>query len=152
VKTCTKCSEQKALTEFYRDVSKTDGLRTDCKACVKGRGAEHRLARLKRVAAYSAEYRRANPHIWWEAGYRQRCRRRGLTPVIGSFTRDDVLAQYGDACFYCGSAPFEELDHHFPVAAGGPHVLDNVRPSCGQCNNLKSNTTDRQLIAELRSA
>jgi|APGre2960657404_1045060.scaffolds.fasta_scaffold172164_2 hypothetical protein len=34
MKTCTKCDEVKALTEFHRDKSRKDGLANRCKPCV----------------------------------------------------------------------------------------------------------------------
>ena len=34
MKTCTKCDEVKACTEFHRDKSRTDGYRNICKLCV----------------------------------------------------------------------------------------------------------------------
>ena len=33
MKTCTKCNKTKALTEFYKDSSKRDGLNSRCKVC-----------------------------------------------------------------------------------------------------------------------
>ena len=76
----------------------------------------------------------ANPHTSWESGYRVRARKHGHEPVVESFTRDDVIDRYGDACAHCGG-PFEELDHYpVPVALGGPHSLDNAVPSCMPCN------------------
>lgn len=33
MKKCSKCSELKELTEFYKDKTKPDGLRCSCKAC-----------------------------------------------------------------------------------------------------------------------
>ena len=35
MKTCTKCSEQKMLSEFKKDSSKKDGLSSSCKQCFK---------------------------------------------------------------------------------------------------------------------
>lgn len=32
-KTCTRCGERKALTEFFRDKRAKDGRRSDCKGC-----------------------------------------------------------------------------------------------------------------------
>lgn len=46
MKTCTKCSETKPKTEFGKDVSSRNGLRSSCKVC---------------NAAYCAAYRAANP-------------------------------------------------------------------------------------------
>ena len=82
------------------------------------------------------DYRRANPHVPWLNSYRQRATRFGHPLVVEDFTKPDVIDRYGDACFYCGGA-FEHLDHYVPISKGGPHTLDNVRPSCAACNLAK---------------
>lgn len=46
------------------------------------------------------------------------------------------LAFYGYRCWMCGG-PYEHLDHVKPIAAGGPHMLANLRPSCAKCNLSK---------------
>ena len=79
----------------------------------------------------------------WTAAYRRRCAQSGHRPVVEYFTRDDVIAAYGEGCFYCPEGQFEELDHFIPVAAGGVHTLANVRPSCEDCNGKKSDTVLR---------
>ena len=103
-------------------------------------------ANPEKMAAFNAKYQQANPHIGWETTYRARCRKLGLTPVVVSFTREELIAQYGDACFYCDDGAFEELDHYIPITAGGSHALANMRPSCTACNSRKRWTTDRVLI------
>ena len=35
VKQCTKCKEVKAVSEYYKDVKKKDGLNIYCKCCQK---------------------------------------------------------------------------------------------------------------------
>ena len=35
MKICTKCKEEKELTEFYRSKTRKSGLREDCKECTK---------------------------------------------------------------------------------------------------------------------
>jgi 5-methylcytosine-specific restriction endonuclease McrA len=71
--------------------------------------------------------------------------------VVGRFTRDDVVATYGDACFYC-DGPFESLDHYVPIAAGGHHAVYNVRPSCMGCNWSKGTTTGEAFEAKAKNA
>lgn len=58
--------------------------------------------------------------------------------VIDVFTVQNIIGKYGNCCFYCGGL-FEEIDHYLPLSKGGTHTLDNVRPSCKQCNLTKSN-------------
>ena len=92
--------------------------------------AEHR----ERLRALSRAYREARPDVTWESDYRTRCRKYGVEAVIAPFTREELIARYGNACHHCGG-PFEHLDHHpVPVALGGEHSLDNCVPSCGPCN------------------
>ena len=56
MKTCTKCGEQKPLTEFYKDIEKKDGLQSNCKSC----RAAYYAANKDRKAAQQAEYYAAN--------------------------------------------------------------------------------------------
>ena len=94
------------------------------------------------------QYRRENRHIGWKNLYKQRSLRRGFTPVIEDFTAEDVIARYGDHCAYCETGAFENLDHYVPVKDGGPHTLDNVRPSCFSCNRAKSDADPEEWLAE----
>ena len=96
----------------------------------KARAAAHRLANPAR-ARQSAR----------KSLYLRRALKFGFAPVVEEFTEAEVIARYGDACFYCRDAEFEELDHVVPVRHGGAHVLDNVRPSCAACNRRKGNQT-----------
>ena len=160
MKSCPSCKTAKPATEFHKNRAKADGLATECKPCTKQRVAVYRHAnraavnarkRAHREAnrelineskrsryperkASERAYRDANPHIAWKARYVARVKKYGITPVIEDFTRSDVVARYGDACFHCGG-PFVELDHYpVPVALAGSHTLSNVRPSCVTCN------------------
>lgn len=152
MKACTKCSEAKPLGEYYRNSSNKDGLTTLCKSCVKARNSEYWARNRERLrlanAAYyqanrehaltaAAAHRIASPHTKWEGMYRRRARIYGLDPVVESFTREDLIARWGDECFHC-KGPFEELDHHpIAVAHGGEHSLENCRPSCVSCNRTQ---------------
>jgi len=63
--------------------------------------------------------------------------RQGVTLV--PFTLDQLAAKvayWGNRCRWCGG-PFEAIDHVKPLAAGGPHMLANLTPSCRRCNATK---------------
>lgn len=47
------------------------------------------------------------------------------------------IAYYGDRCWIC-HAPWEHVDHVKPLKKGGPHMLANLRPACGSCNQSKN--------------
>lgn len=150
-KQCTKCGEVKPLDAFGKDKSCSGGRRPDCRLCRSRQEhariaanrakydayqAAYRAAHREKQRRYAAEYHKANPHVSWVNCYRRRLRRYGYLPIVEDFTREDVIARYGDACAHCGG-PFEELDHYpIPVSEGGPHTLANVRPSCAKCNRL----------------
>ena len=151
MRTCAKCKETKPLNEYYSSKDCKGGRRGTCKTCelarqaeyhakseIKARRAEYRAERYSvtrdKEIAQSLEYQAANPHIGWEARFRYRARQYGFDPVIESFTRDELIARWGDACVHCGGA-FEQLDHAvIPVRDGGVHSLENCRPSCLHCN------------------
>lgn len=56
MKTCTKCGEEKPLTDYSRDKSKRDGLRAQCKACRKAYDAAYVRKNAARISAKNAEY------------------------------------------------------------------------------------------------
>ena len=59
-KVCTKCGEEKPLTEFYRDRQKSDGLSSSCKICAQAKKKEYYEANQEKVKASVAAYREAN--------------------------------------------------------------------------------------------
>ena len=61
MKTCSKCDEAKALTEFYKSKKGRDGLRGACKSCHKASKKAYREANLEKVKAREKAYREANP-------------------------------------------------------------------------------------------
>ena len=112
---------------------------------VQAHQAEYYAENRDAILARRAEYCQANPHVSWVNGYRRRAKKYGFEPVIEPFTKDDLIARWGDACWHCGG-PFEQLDHYVtPVALGGHHTLENCRPSCAPCNmaggNVRSTNT-----------
>ena len=106
--------------------------------------AEHYAAKLKELRqsrstdksrAYARDYAARNPHKQWESRYRTRARSYDLPVVVESFTKEELVAHWGNGerCIYC-DGPFEQTDHMIPIANGGPHTLANVVPSCRACN------------------
>lgn len=101
---------------------------------------DHYESNRERIIARTRAYSQANPHVNWEAGYRERCAQYGLEPIVESFTREEVVSFWGNGerCIYC-DGPFEQIDHHVAVALGGAHAIENVMPSCADCNRAAMN-------------
>ena len=55
-KTCGKCKEEKLFSEFFRDNSKVDGFRTDCKICRKEYQRVWRELNKETVATYMQDW------------------------------------------------------------------------------------------------
>jgi hypothetical protein len=63
--------------------------------------------------------------------------------------RDILAAMSGGRCWYCGvktsrepkSSIYLTVDHYVSRARGGSHTLDNLRPACKRCNELKGDRT-----------
>jgi len=134
LRACVVCGILSGPEQFAVDRSRKNGRRSVCKSC--------------RAEYDHRRYREITPGI---RGYLARCKSYGLISVVVSFTRGQLIARYGDACFYCGGE-FEELDHALCVAAGGEHSLDNVRPCCRSCNQKKYWKRDRYEIATARAS
>lgn len=157
------CKTVKAVTEFNKKKRGKYGVRGQCRDCTRYIAAayreDHRAEEAARSRAWYAanadrasvrgarywaenrlrfsERRAANPHVRWESQFSLRAQGYGFTELVESmesFTREDLVARHGDACFHCGGE-WSELDHFpLPVSRGGGHSLDNAVPSCLPCN------------------
>lgn len=77
-KPCTKCGKNKPLTEFYKHAERRDGLRADCKECVKNKSAKWRAENHEKAVASFSKWRSSNPdkvkadHAKWYAENRDK--------------------------------------------------------------------------------
>lgn len=159
------CGRALPVEEFHRDRSAPGGRRPRCRECVAGyhranleRGREGTRAYRERGGEQVREWERergrdyhaenrdrileqkrarhaARPHVQWENDYRKRARAAGCIPVVRTFTREELVAHWGNGerCVWC-DGPFQEVDHLFPVALGAVHAVETVAPSCRGCN------------------
>lgn len=76
MKTCTKCGEEKSLSEYAKRAASADGHKSMCKACCKVYQAARYRANADAVKAKRKEYREQNGEKIAEymKGYRERNR------------------------------------------------------------------------------
>jgi hypothetical protein len=56
MKICTKCDEEKLLSEFYKDSSKPSGYRRQCKVCTLGSQKNYRAGNKDKIKARNKAY------------------------------------------------------------------------------------------------
>jgi 5-methylcytosine-specific restriction endonuclease McrA len=153
VKTCTKCSACKSLSEFSRRAASQDGYQPMCKVCVTAYKAAHYKKNRKKINAICAEnyqksreahdartseWRAKHPERTRELARRWNATRRARKLANDSepYTEAEVIELWGSDCVYCAE-PYEHIDHVIPIARGGPDALHNVVPACARCNLSK---------------
>ena len=60
MKRCSKCDENKPMSEFSKHKGKKDGLQSQCKKCVSAYHRKYRVANVDRMNATSAKWRANN--------------------------------------------------------------------------------------------
>jgi 5-methylcytosine-specific restriction endonuclease McrA len=164
VKKCSKCSELKPLSEFFKKKNGKFGRQSVCKICMKeydptgestrARSRAHyeanreltlekqkayRASNAERIALYQSQYYLAHPGISRE----KYAKRRALEiDAMGDLPCNWVyvlLSYYGSSCLSCGSQENLEMDHVVPLSRGGMHDLSNMQILCRTCNRSKGN-------------
>lgn len=95
------------------------------------------------IKARISQYKKDHPKQYQMYSNRRLAQKK--TSTVELFTIKDIILQYGDKCFYCGSK-FDQIDHYIPLSRGGSHTLENVRPSCEHCNLTKSNKLPEEFL------
>lgn len=165
--TCTVCGADLHLSAFYKDARRTSGLRSECKRCVLERNkrwySRNRSAVLEYQAQYHKDQRRTDPakvaagNAAWKAANpdlvradNRRRRARKLNAEQDGHTHAELLAHWAanaiDAasCWLRGpecTGNADHIDHVEPLARGGAHTVQNLRPACARCNLSKSDKT-----------
>lgn len=169
MKQCSKCYEQKPLTEFYKHAGRKDGLSSPCKNCckkdsatwaknnpqkVKAMNAAKYKSNPERYKADSAKWQKENPEKvrvrnskWAKANkekgasYTQSYRARKNNNNKYDISDKFFINLYNSNCIYCGSSKEIQADHVIPVSRGGAQSVGNLVPACKPCNTSKGAKT-----------
>lgn len=110
MKTCRRCLEQKAAKDFYPDRSKSDGLSSRCRECVK------LYQRLRREAETPERREQRRTYLREYARARADERRARYAQM-----REYALSIYGPACACCGESTPEFLTFDHIDGDGAEH-------------------------------
>jgi Recombination endonuclease VII len=168
-KRCTKCSEVKAATEFYKAPRNKDGLQSWCKPCHNGRMKEIAKENPDRHNARQRAWRAANPEKVKEARSRYtdenrediNDRKRAARPRRHGLTQEqfDALMHSQDGlCAVCKGPPdgrwkVLQIDHDHKCCPGEKSCGACVRGLlCARCNVVAGYMEDNpMLLQELAS-
>lgn len=155
-KACHKCGKTYPLTPeyFHKHAHYKDGLRKDCKPCVRKAKSDWYAANKDKARAYDLyyaiahkekraqimrNYRENNRERFRAADQRRRCRKRGAS---GAHTAADIKAIFKaqrEKCPSCRASIADgyHVDHIVPLAKGGGNGKDNIQLLCPPCNRRK---------------
>lgn len=132
----TGCGAVKPVSEFHKNSDYSDGLNSLCKSC--------NYSRVAKWARENPEWSRLQCGAW---------RARKIGNRVDDFNWEDLVHHWlangfrPDQCHLCGEIGEYggiaglHIDHVIPIARGGAHAMDNLRPACADCNHMKNRST-----------
>jgi len=118
VKTCTKCKQEKDVSEFYPRTHSPDGYNPQCKACVN---AQHKSYIKRKNAIKDALKADTRKDLNLKYHYR-----------ISLGTYEDMLREQEGTCAICGKGP-DDFERAFAV--DHDHGSGKIRGIlCPDCN------------------
>lgn len=168
-KICSKCGLEKDQSEFYKDRSKLDGLRYDCKAChvpvvrryqstdrgqeIAAKTERNRSGTITRRKSHNranADYKKTEGGRIVNVAHSHRRRERALN-LDTTFTKDDILELYirfDNKCFICKSPENLSIDHHRPLCNGHGLSSQNAVLLCVKCNCIKGKRSPEDFYSQ----
>ena len=143
-----------------------DGHANQCKLCQNASNKKWREKNPERARDLNAAWRAANPEAWKAARDRAYEKSKGSEATVrSSKTRQArveaastgdvvsliaVLERHGMHCLICDK-PIEHksqltYDHVIPIARGGLHTEENLRPAHRTCNSWKNDRLPEELV------
>ena len=172
-KKCSKCGEEKPLSEFYKDPNPKNksGVRGRCKACY----AEMRKANRDKINEYAKKYREERREELKEKAREWRKKNPGchkpvmkrkanssnlrfkklngsLARYFPELTQEKLEELFDGKCYLCKKEITPEtchIEHKLPFAKGGTNELSNVGFTCAMCNKLKGKLTPDEFLDKL---
>lgn len=166
---CKNCKEQKTTEHFSKNSATSTGFSNTCKDCHKSNYAKDIEKIKKRQAAWRSKNReslreRARKHHFENKDREKLRRKKYARTLIGKYTALKGMAKFrkkelyitfeeyskiveDNKCFYC--------DNNLPEAGHGldrinnnlGYTVDNVVPSCKECNQIRmNNITHTEMI------
>jgi 5-methylcytosine-specific restriction endonuclease McrA len=152
-KTCSKCGEEKPISQFEARKDSRDGYRQYCRGCKKSqaRKAWQKWADKGNLKYWNKRARSLNS---------KGSRRNGIAGEIISNSKPLIglelmeLYEKSPLCLYCELelTPTKVVfDHKQPLSRKDEHSIGNLSLTCIDCNQLKQARTDEEFRKFLSS-
>ena len=94
--------------------------------------------------AYARDYRKRKPEAIKELGRVSQSKRRARMSLLSNDENNltpqqwrDIKKKFKNRCYYCNSKKELEIEHVKPIKLGGSNNINNIVPSCKNCNRRK---------------
>lgn len=140
LKWCYKCQQNKTLSEFYKNKTKKDGLRDECKICHKEYMYNSPLQKI-----YRKKFEESYKHTPIRKATKKNSTNRRRAQIKTTDITTEFLIRLNEFSVFCPKCGVEmneiqfhpnskHLDHLIGLAIGGLHSMKNVRYICQTCN------------------
>lgn len=133
-KRCSRCKQEKPISDFGVRKSTPDGLWNYCKNCDSERRREKHLPSGSKPKQQPRYQRQVN---------HSRVMAKFYKVTVNTLTSKQWLAMLNESdgkCHYCGEQVGVDAlvpDHVIPMVKGGANSIDNIVASCSFCNHSK---------------
>lgn len=125
----THKEEKKKYDEKYRKEKRNERIS-------KGRQYYQKNKEIYKIKA--KEYREKNPDVFRVIMQRRKARMQELESSLTVEQWENIKETFNNKCAYCGKEKPLAQEHFIPVTKGGEHTLNNILPSCKNCNSSKN--------------
>ena len=163
---CLSCKTSKPSEEFWKDITRPNGLHKYCKSCTKEKYKEYKKSHPEIIQKIMKKFDEAHPHHGsksarkWERDHpeeakkmrarKNRARRARMSNAsnIEKIDLEEIYIRDKGICNLCHkkvltqtkiSAEQATLDHIIPLSCGGSHTCANVVLAHRRCNSSKGN-------------
>jgi hypothetical protein len=152
-KRCTKCDKIQAINEFNKDVYKSDGLRCQCRTCVKLYDSTPRakLSKSNYCKSQHGKNIKLKYHKTPDGIYmilKSSAKKRHLDFKLNKKSFANWYNSQNKVCHYCNKTEKQSLNdmnrkmHRLSIDRKDStkgYLIDNIVLACYKCNMMKSN-------------
>ena len=142
-KTCTKCNETKATTEFYKHNTSPDGYKYECKTCFLIASRAYNKANVVRSTETTVLWRASNPARVAAYTGKGDAIKRAPDCIPDGFDIRATIPIYAERIRLTQeTGVVHHVDHIIPLAAGGKHEVSNLQVLTAEENYKKGQNND----------